>query len=152
MSTIATTSEGTASADSSTTQRLLPRPSVPRAVVLHGTTCYYRNESLTFHKRDINTIFIGRYMVEREGFQSGFSNDEFYLAHCSALVKTYIQYALASMPIFSYFINFFIISRSATLLLCHCVHSCNFFLRWMKFGSPRNGTAQCSRPLCSRWV
>ncbi len=92
MSTIATTSGGTASVDSSTTQRLLPRPSVPRAVVLHGTTCYYRNESLTFHKRDINTIFIGRYMVEREGFQSGFSNDEFYLAHCSALVKTYMPW------------------------------------------------------------
>eukprot|EP01035_Chromulina_nebulosa_P023623 gene23623-30634_t len=71
---------------SSSESKFIARPSVPRAVVLHGTTCSYRNESITFYKRDINTILIGRYMVERAGFQSGFSNDEYYVAHCSALV------------------------------------------------------------------
>lgn len=70
--------------------RVLPplrgRASPPRAVVVHGTSCFYLNESITFHKRDSSTIFIGRFMIERIGFHGGFTNDEFYVAHCAALV------------------------------------------------------------------
>lgn len=129
-----------ATTGSSMEARLIARPSVPRAVVLHGTTCFYRNESITFHKRDINTIFIGRYMVERAGFQSGFSNDEYYLAHCSALVRKVCR---TCMYIYFHFKNCIFVFN-VFYVLC--------FLRWMRFGFPRNGTAWCSRGLCSRWV
>ena len=115
--------------------KLIARSSVPRAVILHGTTCSYQNESITFHKRDINTILIGRYMVERAGFQSGFSNDEYYVAHCSALV---LEVCLTCKISLERFID------SVFKTLC--------FLRWMRFGFLRNGTAWCSRGLCSKWV
>mmetsp|Transcript_31975 Transcript_31975/g.46058 ORF Transcript_31975/g.46058 Transcript_31975/m.46058 type:complete len:576 (-) Transcript_31975:151-1878(-) len=64
----------------------IPRPSAPRAIIFHGTSCFYRNESITFYKRDVNTILIGRYMVERSEFAGGFTNDEFYVAHCAGLM------------------------------------------------------------------
>ena len=37
----------------------------PRAVIFHGTMCSYQNLSIMEQKRDINTIYIGRYMFER---------------------------------------------------------------------------------------
>jgi hypothetical protein len=38
----------------------------PRAVIFHGTMCGYQNLSITEQKRDINNIYIGRYMFERD--------------------------------------------------------------------------------------
>ena len=38
----------------------------PRAVIFHGTMCGYQNESISNIRRDINTIYIGRYMFERD--------------------------------------------------------------------------------------
>ena len=59
----------------------------PRAVIFHGTTCIHRNESL-YHgnKRDINTILIGRYMVERAAFTHGLDQNEYGVLSCAALV------------------------------------------------------------------
>ena len=38
--------------------------------------CLYRNESVHTYDRDVNTIYVGRYMVEREKFPDGFNQDE----------------------------------------------------------------------------
>jgi hypothetical protein len=65
----------------------LARLTVPRAVVLHGTSCFHRNESIPSAKRDINTIYFGRYMLERNRLQGGFSSDEYYVVHCASLVS-----------------------------------------------------------------
>jgi glycosyltransferase involved in cell wall biosynthesis len=56
----------------------------PRALIFHGTMCLYRNESVHTLGRDINTIYIGRYMVERSNFPGGFSQDEYLVFSCSA--------------------------------------------------------------------
>ena len=37
----------------------------PRAVIFHGTMCGYQNASIQGKRRDINTIYVGRYMFER---------------------------------------------------------------------------------------
>jgi hypothetical protein len=59
------------------TSGILPRKRpAPRAIVFHGTMCIYRNESVHSYARDMNTIYVGRYMVERAKFPTGFSQDE----------------------------------------------------------------------------
>jgi len=67
------------------TSGVLPRKRpAPRAVIFHGTMCLYRNESVHTYARDTNTIYVGRYMVERSAFPSGFSQDEYLVFSCAA--------------------------------------------------------------------
>lgn len=67
------------------TSGLLPAKRLaPRALVFHGTMCLYRNESVHTYERDINTIYIGRYMVERPEFPGGFNQDEYLVFSCAA--------------------------------------------------------------------
>ena len=61
----------------------LPRPT---AVILHGTMCIHRNNSIARTKRDINTIYIGRYMMERASFAGGLNLDEYSVAMCASAV------------------------------------------------------------------
>lgn len=68
---------GTASAPS--------RSPKPKALIVHGTTCVWMNGTLT-RKRDVNTILIGRMMVERSAFSHGLSLGDFATAHCAGLV------------------------------------------------------------------
>jgi hypothetical protein len=120
----------------------LTRPSAPRAIVFHGTSCFYRNESITFYKRDVNTIFIGRYMLERTDFTGGFTNDEFYVAHCSGLVRnTNVRILMHISVIFLY---------GVTNIIELLKYSLRF--RWMKFGYQLSGTEKYSQRSCSRWV
>ena len=60
------------------------RQQVPRAIILHGTTCGYQNQ--TVRRRDINTILIGRFMVERDRLVGGISLDEYSVLTCSTMV------------------------------------------------------------------
>ena len=92
--------------------RLVKHPA-PRAVILHGTSCFYRNESIAYTKRDINDIYIGRYMLERSQFRGGYSNDEYYVAACAAVVESIVA-----------FVN----------------NSIVFFSRWTRCGFQRSGT------------
>eukprot|EP01038_Epipyxis_sp_PR26KG_P008887 gene8887-11986_t len=59
---------------------------LPKAYIFHGTTCVYNNNTVIHTKRDINTIYIGRYMLERASFTGGFTVDEFHVAHCVGLM------------------------------------------------------------------
>jgi hypothetical protein len=54
----------------------------PRAVIFHGTTCGYQNMSITEQKRDINTIYVGRYMFERENIYKNMSPEEYKVIMC----------------------------------------------------------------------
>jgi glycosyltransferase involved in cell wall biosynthesis len=60
------------------------KPLLPRALVFHGTMCLYRNESVHTYGRDINTLYVGRYMVERGEFPGGLNQDEFMVLSCMA--------------------------------------------------------------------
>ncbi len=67
------------------TSGVLPTKKIaPRAIIFHGTMCIYRNESVHTYSRDANTIYIGRYMVERPRFPGGFSQDEYVVFSCAA--------------------------------------------------------------------
>jgi glycosyltransferase involved in cell wall biosynthesis len=57
----------------------------PRALIFHGTTCIHENTTATF-TRDINTIYIGRYMLERSRFTKGLTLDEYAVSYCSGLM------------------------------------------------------------------
>lgn len=57
----------------------------PRALILHGTTCVWQNETLT-RKRDINTILIGRVMVERSTFSHGLTLGDFAVSYCTSIM------------------------------------------------------------------
>lgn len=57
----------------------------PRAIILHGTTCLYRNSSIVQY-RDIHTVVIGRYMLERADFSGGLTLDEYAVSYCMNLV------------------------------------------------------------------
>jgi glycosyltransferase involved in cell wall biosynthesis len=61
------------------------RLSKPKALIFHGTTCIHRNSTSSF-KRDPNTIFIGRYMVERSAFVKGLTIDEYAVSYCSGIM------------------------------------------------------------------
>lgn len=82
-------SSGAIRGATSTQQSALRVPS-PRAIIFHGTTCIHKNESLvgSIHhsKRDINTILIGRYMVERSSFAGGLDLNEYAVLSCSSVV------------------------------------------------------------------
>jgi glycosyltransferase involved in cell wall biosynthesis len=60
------------------------RTPVPRAVIFHGTTCIHQNQSASMANRDINTILIGRYMLERSNLNGGYNLDEYAVMHCAA--------------------------------------------------------------------
>jgi glycosyltransferase involved in cell wall biosynthesis len=55
----------------------------PRAIIYHGTTCAAFNISAVKGVRDIHTIRIGRYMVERNQFSQGQNMDEYALGYCA---------------------------------------------------------------------
>lgn len=57
----------------------------PKAYIFHGTTCIFQN-STSSYKRDVNTIYIGRYMLERSSFVKGLSLDEYAVSYCSGIV------------------------------------------------------------------
>ena len=66
-----------------------PRVQPPKALILHGTTCLYKNESFAsggLAKRDINTILIGRFMLERSAFSNGLDINEFSVLSCASIV------------------------------------------------------------------
>lgn len=60
----------------------------PRAVIFHGTMCGYRNRSISGQRRDVNTIYIGRYMFERgsAALQKGMSTEEYKVFMCMLLM------------------------------------------------------------------
>lgn len=61
----------------------------PKALILHGTTCIYKNESFAaggLAKRDINTILIGRFMLERSAFTNGLDINEYSVLSCASIV------------------------------------------------------------------
>ncbi len=61
------------------------RMTVPRAIVFHGTMCVHNNETVYQKeiKRDINTIRIGRFMIERKDLRGeGMTQDEFSVMSC----------------------------------------------------------------------
>lgn len=60
------------------------RSPVPRALIFHGTTCIHLNHSVSMATRDINTILIGRYMLERPYLIGGYNLDEYAVMHCAA--------------------------------------------------------------------
>lgn len=62
------------------------RQPLPRAVIMHGTTCIYRNDTIKFIKRDVNTIWIGRYMIERPSLTRSIGIDEFSVTSCASMV------------------------------------------------------------------
>jgi glycosyltransferase involved in cell wall biosynthesis len=53
----------------------------PRVIVLHGTNCFFRNESIS-GQRGIDTIIIGRFMLERADLLHGITADEFAVMMC----------------------------------------------------------------------
>lgn len=62
------------------------RAPVPKVIVFHGTTCIHNNRSIVGYRRDVNTIYIGRFMVEREKFLRGQTVDENSIAQCAAFM------------------------------------------------------------------
>jgi hypothetical protein len=62
------------------------RQPLPRAVIMHGTTCIHRNDTIKFIKRDINTIWVGRFMIERPSLARSIGIDEFSVTSCASMV------------------------------------------------------------------
>ena len=63
------------------------RLAAPRAIIFHGTTCIHQNLSYAGGRlRDVNTILIGRYMVERESFSNGLDLNEYAVISCASVV------------------------------------------------------------------
>eukprot|EP01031_Cornospumella_fuschlensis_P030363 gene30363-36687_t len=61
------------------------RAILPRAIIFHGTLCVYHNTTLS-RRRDINTIYIGRYMVERSAFSKGLTMGDLATVYCAGLM------------------------------------------------------------------
>lgn len=60
---------------------------VPRALIFHGTSCDYQNQTISSLKRDINTLWIGRFMLERGGetlSASVLGREELQILNCAA--------------------------------------------------------------------
>lgn len=76
----------TVQADGSMITSMQPRRRnpAPNVIVYHGTTCIHRNFSASAQTRDINTILIGRYMLERPYLVGGYNLDEYAVLHCAA--------------------------------------------------------------------
>jgi glycosyltransferase involved in cell wall biosynthesis len=64
------------------------RLAVPRFKIFHGTFCGYYNESIQMIKKEMNTIYIGRYMFEKgiDGIQKGLTGEEHQVLHCAHLM------------------------------------------------------------------
>lgn len=62
------------------------RRPVPRAIIYHGTSCFYQNISVAQTRRDVNTILIGRYMVERASVSGGFMQDDYSVLYCASFM------------------------------------------------------------------
>lgn len=58
------------------------RMTTPRFVILHGTSCVHNNQSVV--NSDPNTIYIGRYMTERNKLAGGLNADETAVVFCAA--------------------------------------------------------------------
>jgi len=61
----------------------------PRAIIFHGTTCIHQNQSFAGGgggRRDINTLLIGRLMVERASFSGGLDLNEYAVISCASVV------------------------------------------------------------------
>jgi hypothetical protein len=61
----------------------------PRALVFHGTSCDYNNQTISKLARDINTIWIGRFMLERGGdsfFAGGLGREEMEVLKCASVM------------------------------------------------------------------
>ena len=55
----------------------------PRVLIFHGTSCFYQNYTIgSNYKRDIYSIWIGRYMLEKSNFENGLSMEEFNVIQC----------------------------------------------------------------------
>lgn len=80
------TTDATVETDSATTssQVVRRRRPAPRVLIYHGTTCIHQNQSLNIMNRDINTVLIGRYMLERPYLVGGYNLDEYAVLHCAA--------------------------------------------------------------------
>lgn len=61
------------------------RAAPPSAVILHGTTCMHNN--MSFFRRDTDTIYIGRYMLERDVLNRGMTLEESSTMSCAMLVN-----------------------------------------------------------------
>ncbi len=77
---VTTVDASTASANVQVVRRRPP----PRVLIYHGTTCIHRNQSVSAADRDINTVLIGRYMLERPYLVGGYNLDEYAVLHCAA--------------------------------------------------------------------
>lgn len=56
----------------------------PRLLVFHGTTCVYENETIS--RRDPNTIWVGRFMLERSEFRRGLQLEEYAVLYCANMM------------------------------------------------------------------
>jgi glycosyltransferase involved in cell wall biosynthesis len=63
--------------------KVVARWQIPRVVVYHGTTCIHNNQSVSA-MRDIDTVRVGRYMLERGHMQGGLNLDEYAVLYCAA--------------------------------------------------------------------
>jgi len=83
------TQEVAADGETGTTTRmqLKQRHPAPRVVIYHGTTCIHQNQSAPAANRDINTIRIGRVMLERPYLTGGFNLDEYAVLQCAARME-----------------------------------------------------------------
>jgi glycosyltransferase involved in cell wall biosynthesis len=59
---------------------------LPDVKIFHGTTCVFRNMSVRAGDRNPNSIWIGRYMLERAFFAGGSTAGEYYVSLCSSLM------------------------------------------------------------------
>jgi hypothetical protein len=60
--------------------------SPPKVIIFHGQSCIYHNNSIYGTARDPNTIYIGRFMVERAGLAGGMSLFDFSILSCASMM------------------------------------------------------------------
>ncbi|KAJ1407866.1 hypothetical protein B484DRAFT_403684 [Ochromonadaceae sp. CCMP2298] len=75
--------EGAVSGRVTVTTDKVARWQIPRVVVYHGTTCIHNNQSVSA-MRDIDTVRVGRYMLERGYLAGGLSLDEYAVLYCAS--------------------------------------------------------------------
>lgn len=64
----------------------LARLPAPRALIFHGTSCAYLNQSIDNTPRTISTLWIGRFMLERGGeffLANGLTREELEVLRCA---------------------------------------------------------------------
>eukprot|EP01041_Mallomonas_annulata_P005920 gene5920-11948_t len=63
------------------------RNQLPKVLVFHGTSCFYRNMTIgSTVKRSIDTFWIGRFMLERADFSKGMRQEEYGVLQCAAMM------------------------------------------------------------------